>query len=107
VPGHIGTPTPGCGYEAGDPFADFLPPPVVLEPDDDGNTLRAVLTGEEYERSTFAELHTRICDALRGSRPRVVMEAWGGDGSVSLRMEDGSSRELDAARMKKRLRGGD
>ncbi len=24
VPGHIGTPTPGHGYEAGDPFADFL-----------------------------------------------------------------------------------
>lgn len=112
VPGHIGTPTPGHGYEAGDPFADFLPPPIVLEPDDQENKLRAVvfvrgntpknvqryvdpllvLTGEEHERATFAELHTRICDALRGSRPRVVMEAWRGDGSASFGMEDGSSQ---------------
>jgi len=126
VPGHIGTPTPGYGYEAGDPFADFLPPPIVLEADDEGNKLRAVvfvrgdtpkdiqryvdpllvLTGEEYERSTFAELHSRICDALRGSRPRVVMEAWGGDGSVSVRMEGGSSRELAPEQVKKLLRGG-
>jgi hypothetical protein len=126
VPGHIGTPTPGYGYEAGDPFADFLPPPIVLEPDDQGTKLRAVvfvrggtpkdvqryvdpllvLTGEEYERSTFAELHGRICDALRGSRPRVVMEAWRGDGGVSFRMEDGSSRDLAPEQVKKLLRGG-
>jgi len=126
VPGHIGTPSPGYGYESGDPCADFLPPPIVLEPDDQGNRLRAVvfvragtpkdvqrfvdpllvLTGEEYERSTFAELHTRICDALRGSRPRVVMEAWRGDGSVSLRMGDGSSRELSPEEVRKPLRGG-
>ena len=122
VPGHIGTPSPGHGYEAGDPFGDFLPPSIVLGPDDQGDRLRAVvivragtpkdvqryvdpllvLTGAEYERSTFAALHTRICDALRGSRPRVVMEAWGGDGSVSLRMEDGSSRVLSPEEVEKR-----
>lgn len=51
------------------------------------------LTGEEYERSTFAELHTRVCDALRGSRPRAVLEAWGPDG-VRLMMDDDSSRVL-------------
>ncbi len=28
VPPHIGSPTPGCGYEDGDPYGDFLPPPV-------------------------------------------------------------------------------
>jgi hypothetical protein len=25
VPAHIGTPTPGYGYESGDPFKTFLP----------------------------------------------------------------------------------
>jgi hypothetical protein len=25
VPAHIGSPTPGCGYEGGDPYAGFLP----------------------------------------------------------------------------------
>jgi len=79
VPGHIGTPSPGHGYEAGDPYAEFLPPPIVLAPDDRGDRLRAVvivrggtpkdgqrytdpllvLTGEEYERGP-----------LRGGGPR-------------------------------------
>ena len=43
VPGHIGTPTPGHGYEAGDPYGDFLPPPIVFAPDDQGHRLRAVV----------------------------------------------------------------
>jgi hypothetical protein len=114
VSGHIGTPSPGHGYEGGDPYADFLPPPIVLAPHDDGSTLRAVvivrdgtpkdgqryvdpllvLTGEEYEKSTFDGLHKRICDALRGTRPKVVMEAWGADGSVRLVTRDGTSRLL-------------
>lgn len=33
VPPHIGTPTPGQGYEDGDPYADFLPPPVETDAD--------------------------------------------------------------------------
>jgi hypothetical protein len=121
VPGHIGTPSPGYGYEAGDPYADFLPPPIVLDPDDQGHKLRAVvivragtpkdvqryldplliLTGEEYKRSTFGALHTRICDAVRGSRPEVLMEAWGADGSVRLMMRDGSSGVLSPEELKK------
>lgn len=28
VPPHIGSPTPGCGYETGDPYSAFLPPPL-------------------------------------------------------------------------------
>ena len=107
--------------ETGDPFADFLPPPIVLAPDDQGDKLRAVvilragtpkdgqryvdpllvLTGEEYARSTFGELHARICDALRGPRPEVVMEAWGPDGSVRLMMGDGTSRLLSPEELKK------
>ena len=34
VPPHVGSPTPGNGYESGDPFAVFLPPAV--ETDSDG-----------------------------------------------------------------------
>jgi len=30
VPAHIGTPTPGFGYEDGDPYADFLHTEQVL-----------------------------------------------------------------------------
>jgi hypothetical protein len=121
VPGHIGTPSPGHGYETGDPFADFLPRPIVLASDDQGDKLRAVvvvcagtpkdgqryvdpllvLTGEEYERSTFGELHARICDALRGPRPEVVMEAWGPDGGVRLVMADGTSRLLSPEELKR------
>ena len=121
VPGHIGTPSPGHGYESGDPYADFLPLPIVLATNDQGERLRAVvivrdgtpkdgqryvdpllvLTGEEYENSTFDELHRRICDALRGSRPEVVMEAWGPEGSVRLTMKDGSSRLLSAEELRK------
>ncbi len=31
VPAHIGTPTPRHGYEGGDPYAAFLPPPVAVD----------------------------------------------------------------------------
>ena len=33
-----------------------------------------LLTGEEYARLSFQELHERICDALRGNRSPVMME---------------------------------
>jgi hypothetical protein len=99
VPSHIGSPTPGCGYEKGDPFADFLPPPIRTDADGDAPFHRAVvfvteysikgtrspqeydspllvLTGEEYSRITFEELHRRLCDALRGNRSPVVAEVF-------------------------------
>ncbi|SRR6266540_2228149 len=111
VPAHIGTPTPGHGYEAGDPYGAFLPPPIPVTDDDDGK-LRAVvvvtkdtvkvvqeyinpllvLTGREYETLPFGELHRRICDALRGDRPRLVAESWQPDGTVRILFADGSSR---------------
>ena len=31
VPVHIGTPTPGHGYESGDPYESFLPPALRIE----------------------------------------------------------------------------
>ena len=30
VPAHIGTPTRGFGYEEGDPYSGFLPPPIEV-----------------------------------------------------------------------------
>jgi hypothetical protein len=110
VPAHVGTPSPGYGYEAGDPYATFLPPPVPVPDGDDGIALRAmvivragtqkrgqeyvgplvVLSGQEYAQISFPELHRRICDALRGERPRFMAELTGGDGSARLLFEDGS-----------------
>lgn len=105
VPPHIGSPTPGCGYESGDPYAAFLPPALPTNADGEAPFERAVvfvteyslkgtprspqeyaspllvLTGEEYSRITFAELHRRICDALRGNRSPIVAEVLLPDGS--------------------------
>jgi len=87
VPGHIGTPTAGFGYESGDPYADFLPPAITLE-DEDDDRMRAVVivtgetkkgtersgqeyvepllvfTGEEYARMSFDEVYDRVCVTL-------------------------------------------
>ncbi len=105
VPPHIGSPSLGAGYEAGDPYAAFLPPPVAVDSDGDGPFLRAVvfvteftrkgtdrspqeyqsplltLSGEQYARITFADLHDRICAALRGDRAPIVAEIIRPDGS--------------------------
>lgn len=43
VPAHVGTPTPGFGYEDGDPFADFLPPAIEVDADGDAPIYRAVV----------------------------------------------------------------
>ena len=112
VPAHIGTPTPGYGYEGGDPYGAFLPSPIPVADEDDASKLRAVvivtkdtakvvqeyidpllvLASSEYEALPFAELHRRICDALRGDKPRLVAETWEPDGTVRLLFADGSSR---------------
>lgn len=114
VPAHIGTPSPGHGYESGDPYANFLPPAIPVPEEDDGTALRAmvivrdgtekvgqqyvqpllVLSGQEYAAILFGDLHDRICDALRGDRPRCVAEWIGGGGSTRLMFEDGSVRDL-------------
>jgi len=113
VPGHIGTPTQGFGYEDGDPYAEFLPPPVEVNAEGDSEFMRAVvfvteetkkgtarsgqeyvnplyvLSGREYAAMSFAELHERICDALRGKGPRVVAQSFTGDGVVQLVLSNG------------------
>ena len=120
VPAHIGTPTPGEGYEDGDPYAEFLPPPVAVNADGDAEFMRAVvivtdetkkgtarsgqefvnpllvLSGQEYASISFADLHERICDALRGKGPEVVAQSFTRDGGVQLILSDG--RIIDTRR---------
>lgn len=100
VPPHIGS----IDSQSEDSYAAFLPPPVEPGADGDTSTMRAVvfvsedsvkgterhpqeyrnplfvLTGEEYARITFEELHRRLCAALRGSRGSVVAEIVAADG---------------------------
>ena len=112
VPPHIGSPTPGCGYESGDPFAEFLPPALATDENGDHDYMRAVvivkagtpkgtarsgqeytspllvLTGEEYATLSFEALHERICSALRGDRPRLVLQVLTPDGRLELIHEE-------------------
>lgn len=111
VPAHVGTPTEGYGYESGDPYSAFLPPAIPIVNDDE-TALRAmvivrektekvgqeyicpllVLSGEEYSALSFQALHDRICDALRGGRPRLIAESIGEDGESQLIFEDVSAK---------------
>lgn len=117
VPTHIGTPTPGYGYD-GDPYSGFLPPAVPVPDGDDGSALRAmvvvksgtpkvgqeyktpllVLSGNEYEGMSFGTLYRRICDALRGGGPRVAAQWVKPDGGIRLLFEDDSYRDLPPER---------
>ncbi len=118
VPPHIGSSTPGLGYENGDLYADFLPPALVTDEDGHAEFMRAVviiteetekgtarhlqeysnpllmLDGKQYASMTFDEIHNHICDALRGGRPRLVIETIGPDCRHSLHFEDGTTRGL-------------
>jgi hypothetical protein len=117
VPAHIGTPTRGFGYEEGDPYAKFLPSAVEVNADGYSEFMRAVviiteetqkgsarspqeyvnpllvLSGREYASISFIDLHTRICDALRGSGPQVVTQSFTADDEIQLILSDG--RVLD------------
>jgi hypothetical protein len=114
VPGHIGTPTPGHGYESGDPYSSFLPPAIPFDEDDEESPLRAVvivrqrtekigqeyigslivLSGAEYAAMSFEKLHDQICDALRGRRPRLIAEAISPGGETKLIFEDGTVKPI-------------
>ena len=116
VPAHVGTPTAGYGYESGDPFEAFLPPALRLECGVSEDDLRAVvfvtsttkkgtarsgqeydspllvLAGAEYVAMPFQQLRDRLCTALRGSRPQLVLEVFEPDLTTTLVFEDGSTR---------------
>ena len=49
VPPHIGSSVPGCGYEKGDPYAGFLPPPVETDAEGFAPVNRAVVFVTETE----------------------------------------------------------
>jgi hypothetical protein len=111
VPPHIGSPTPGCGYEDGDPYSGFLPPPIETDDMGNANYNRAVvfvtdetkkgtercgqeyvnpllvLTGEEYAKMPFEELLHRLEEAIR-SGPRVVAEFLDSEGQSHVFTED-------------------
>jgi len=117
---HIGSPTPGCGYDDGDPYAAFLPPPVHTNEDGESACMRAVvfvtehtakgtgrspqeyvhpllvLTGEAYATMTFDTLYAQICNALRGDKPRVVAQYLAPGGRLRILLEDGTGRNIDA-----------
>jgi hypothetical protein len=106
VPGHVGTATRGFGYEEGDLYAEFLPPPVEVNAAGDSEFMRAVviiteetqkstsrspqeyvnpllvLSGQAYASLSFVDLHTRICDALRGTGPQVVAQSFTADDKI-------------------------
>ena len=111
MPPHIGSPTPGCGYEDGDPYAAFLSPPIETDEMGRAEHNRAVvfvtnetkkgtersgqeyvnpllvLTGQDYAKMTFDELLNRLEEAIR-SGPRVVAEFLDGDGQSHIFTED-------------------
>ena len=116
VPAHVGTPTPGYGYESGDPYGSFLPPPLRIEHGASEDDLRAVvfvssttrkgtarsgqeyespllvLAGAEYAATPFQILHDRLCAALRGNRPQLTLQVFGPGLTTTLVFEDGSTR---------------
>ena len=109
VPGHIGA-------EAPDPYASFLPPaPESIAADlravvfvTEGwpkGTVRSaqeyvapllVLSGTEYASIPFPDLHSKLCDALRGDRPRLTAEIHQPDGTSILLFDDGSTVDRDS-----------
>jgi len=115
VPAHIGTPTPGYGYEAGDPYHAFLPPALRIGIDDSEDGLRAVvfvtgdtrkgtsrsaqeydsplllLTGAEYAVTPFHDLHDRLSNALRGGGPPLTVQVFVPGSPSTLVFADGST----------------
>lgn len=97
VPAHV-------GVEASDPYTSFLPTlqnsvaadlravVFVVEGTAKGTIRSAqeysaplfVLSGVEYASVPFTALHTRVCDALRGDRPRLHAEVVQPDGTSKL-----------------------
>jgi len=54
-----------------------------------------VLTGEHYANMTFEALYARICQALRGDKPRVIATFVVPGGRTRILFEDGTGKEVD------------
>ncbi len=111
VPPHVGSPSAGGGYEDGDPYRDFLPPPVKTNEFGEAEYDRAivfvtddtrkgtarngqeyidpllVLTGEEYAKISFQDLLQKLAEAVC-SGPRVVLEYFDGKGETHIFRDD-------------------
>jgi hypothetical protein len=73
VPPHIGSPTPGCGYEEGDPYAAFLPPPIPTDADGEAPLYRAVAFVTEYSlKGTPRNGQSQSGPAQRAACPRTA-----------------------------------
>ncbi|MGB8437737.1 MAG: hypothetical protein WCE38_26120 [Burkholderiales bacterium] len=53
-----------------------------------------ILSGKEYAAMPFGVLHAKLCDALRGDRPRVVAEVLAPDRTPRLVFDDGSIADV-------------
>jgi hypothetical protein len=111
VPAHVGA-------EAPDPYTSFLPTlpnsvaadlraVVFVVAGTAKGTIRSaqeysapllVLSGLEYASAPFSALHTRLCDALRNDRPRLLAEVVQPDGSLRLICENESVGDVVAPR---------
>jgi hypothetical protein len=107
VPAHV-------GGDGADPYASFLPPisdsiaddlraVVFVAEETEKGTDRSgqeylapllVLSGKEYASMPFPLLHAKLCDALRGDRPRLAAELVQPDGTRRLFFEDGSFTQI-------------
>ena len=102
VPAHVGAEVP-------DPYNSFLPAlpnsvafdlrAVVFVVEGTAKGIRSaqeysaplfVLSGVEYASVSFSALHARLCEALRGDRPRLVAEVMQPDGRLELIFENDS-----------------
>jgi hypothetical protein len=101
VPAHVGA-------EVSDPYAQFLPAlpnsvavdlravVFVIQGNAKGTNRSAqeysapllVVSGVEYASIPFSDLHARLCDTLRGDRPRLVAEVMRPDCSSKLIFEN-------------------
>jgi hypothetical protein len=124
VPAHVGTPTPGYGYESSDPFEAFLPPALRIGDGATEDDLRAVvfivstsmkgttrsgqeyespllvLTGAEYAAMPFHVLHDGLCAALRGSKPLTANEEAGIEAALESYRQ---GRVVDSKRARKAI----
>ena len=47
------------------------------------------------EHMTFDHLYARICNALRGDKPRVVAQYLAPGGRIQILFEDGTAKDID------------
>jgi hypothetical protein len=89
VPAHVGAEVP-------DQYAQFLPAlPNAVAVDlravvfvVQGNAKGTNRSAQEYSAPLLSDLHARLCDILRGDRPRLVAEVMRPDGSSKLIFEN-------------------